>query len=505
MSDVPQGLSVDQAQELMEIAGLVDKIEQYQRENKIVSFTEIGDQGLFFTMKKAVRLVFGSNRSGKSVLNIVELISHALGYRPWLPEDHPDRIVRLANGEPIPVPNVGFHLVENLKTAGTLVFLPKMEEWLPKGVAKIKKNNLGQPVRVEYTNGSVLHVLSQEMGVSAIEGSSGHYASSDEPPRRDMWVALTRGLIDFSGNAWITATPIKASVYMAELMTKAMAPDSDYGLVSLSIDDNRKSRGGHLEDAAVDRFIKSLPPHEVAARVYGKPAHLAGAVYKMFRYSPPHVIEPFEIPDLWPRIMAIDPAAGKPVAVVWIAVAPDDVWYVYRELYTESLATYKQVAMEIKKQEGWKRLSNGLYIRDAFQEPVIMRVIDTSGNIRERTSGMSATQQFGSEGIYLHPAFKTGYIDGINLICERLSYDTAPGALHDSPQLVVFNTCSRAIHEFLNFVWPQENETRQGTADRIKPVKANDDILDGIRYLAMMGITYRTLRPLLAKFMRGEQ
>ena len=503
MSEQQPVLTKEQAAELMEIAGLVDQIEQYQRDNKIVSFAPIGNQGLFPSMKKAVRLVFGSNRSGKSVLGIVELIAHALGYRPWLPEDHPDRIVRLADGDPIPVPNVGFHLVENLKTAGTLVFLRKMEEWLPKGEAKIKKNNLGQPVRVEYNNGSVLHVLSQEMGVSAIEGSSGHYASSDEPPRRDMWVALTRGLIDHSGTAWITATPIKASVYMAELMTAALDPKGDYGLISLSIDDNRKSRGGYLDDAAVDRFIKSLPPHEIAARVYGKPAHLAGAVYKMFNAAPPHVIEPFDIPDAWPRIMAIDPAGRKPVAVVWIALSPDNTWYVYRELYTASLVTFKQVALEIKRLEGWDRLKTGAYIHSAFQEPVVLRVIDTSGNMRERTSGMTATQQFGSEGIFLHPAFKSGYIDGVNLICEKLTYDTTPGSICGSPGLVVFNTCPRTIHEFINFVWVPENESRQGHAPSDKPLKDNDDILDGIRYLAMMGITYRNLRPLLAKFMRG--
>jgi len=497
-------LSDAQAQELMEIAGLVDKIEQYQRENKIVSFRPIGNQDQFFSMNKPVRLVFGSNRSGKSVVGTVELIAHALGYRPWLPEDHPDRIVRLANGEPIPVPNVGFHLVENLKTAGTLVFLRKMEEWLPKGAAKIKKNNLGQPVRVEYACGSVQHVLSQEMGVSAIEGSSGHYASSDEPPRRDMWVALTRGLIDHSGNAWITATPIKASIYMAELMTEAMKPDSDSGLVSLNIDDNRVSRGGYLEDAAVDRFIKSLPAHEVAARVYGKPAHLAGAVYKMFRAGPPHVIEPFEIPPSWPRIMAIDPAGRKPVAVVWIAISPQNTWYVYRELYTDGLPTFRAVAKEIKHLEGWERLPNGMYISSPFQEPVLMRVIDTSGNAHERTSGMSATQQFGQEGIFLYPAQKQGYIDGINLICEKLSYDDDPESLSGEPGLMVFNTCSRCIHEFINFVWKPVNETRYGDDPSDKPLKTNDDILDGIRYLAMMGITFKSLRGLLDKFMRGD-
>ena len=497
-------LTDEQINELLEVAGLLEKIESFHKENKIVSYRPIGEQHKFFSLRKAVRLVFGSNRSGKSVVGSLEIISHALGYRPWLPEDHPDRIVRLANDKPIPVPNIGVHLVENLKTSGTLVFLRKMEEWLPKGSAKIKKNNLGQPVRVEFSNGSKVHVFSQEMGVSAVEGIDCHYVSSDEPPRRDMWTALIRGLVDHSGNAWITATPIKASQFMAELMAVAMSPESDTGLVSLSIEDNRISRGGYLEDAAVDRFIASLPPHEVAARVYGKPAHLAGAVYPKFKPGPPHVITPFEIPDMWPRIMAVDPAGRKPVGVVWIAISPQDIWYVYRELYTDALTTYKLVAKEIKKQEGWERLPNGLYYRSPFREPVLCRVIDTSGNVRERTSNSSAVIQFGKEGLSFINAKKDGYRDGINLISEMLEYSTEEGALNSEPQLQVFNTCQRTIHEFLNFVWRPETSSGIGDDAPDKPLKTNDDLLDGIRYLRMMGFTYKNLRHLMSRWLRGE-
>lgn len=492
-------------QELTEIAQLVAQIEDYQRKNKIVTYKPIGNQEKFFRDRHPVRLVFGSNRSGKSVIGTLELISHALGYRPWLPEDDPDRIVRLANGQPIPVPNVGYHLVENLKISGTQVFIPKFEEWLPHKVATIKKNNLGQPVRVEYSNGSVLHVLSQEMGVSAMEGASGHYLSSDEPPRRDIWTALSRGLVDHSGNSWITATPIKASHFMADLMAQASDPKSDVGLISLSIDDNRKSRGGHLDDAAVDRFIASLPPHEIASRVYGKPAHLAGAVFKMFRPYEPFVIEPFDIPPNWPIVMGVDPAGRKPMAALWIAVAPDNTWYVFREMYSDSIVTVPQMADAIKSQEGWDRLVSGRYLPTPYMEPVVLRVIDTSGNVRERTSGLTITTMFAQEGLPFMPAKKAGYMESISAITDRLMYDTQPGAINGAPKLVFFNTCTRCVHEMMNFIWQPESAQGISTgADPVdKPLKANDDMIDIIRYFALLNVDYKGLVRMAQKLSRS--
>jgi hypothetical protein len=486
--------------ELSVINSNLDEIEQFYKKNKIVTFEALGGQPAFFESSAATRLVFGSNRSGKSVLLTVEEIAHALGYRPWLPEDHPNRIVRLANGKPIPVPNVGYHLLENLKISGTQVFLPKMQEWLPDIGAKIKKNQLGQPVRVEYPNGSVLHVLSQEMSVSAIEGANGHYACSDEPPKKEMWIALTRGLIDFAGNSWIAATPIKSSHYMAELMTRATDPEASVDLFSLSINDNRRSRGGYLDDKAVDNFIKSLPPEEIMARVHGKPSHLAGAVFPMWRPTAPYYVTPEEIPGWWPRVMAIDPAGRKPFAGVWMALSPDDIWYIYREVYDETLDTVRDVSNWIKYHEGWewsKTLNK--YIATEESEPIAIRIIDTSANARERTSGNTVTEAFWMNDLSFENAHKIGYLASINKIKEMLKYGENDFNL--TPQIVVHNDCPRVAHEFMNFVWsPETAQSRSSGADaKDKPLKTNDDCIDCIRYIVMMNASFRGLVALLRR------
>jgi len=487
--------------ELLALEKELAKAEQYYKQNKIATFKDLGNQKKFTESKAQTRLLFGSNRSGKSVRGTVEEISCCLGYRPWLPLDDENRIVRLANGEPMVPPIRGYHLLENLKVAGTQVFIPKMEEWLPKGVATIKKNNLGHPVSVNFKNGSVIHVLSQEQSVASMEGCSGQFVCSDEPARRDMWIALTRGLIDFSGIAWIQATPIKASFFMAELMQEASLPGSDIDLISISVEDNRKSRGGYLEDAAVDRFIKTLKPHEVAARLHGKPAHLAGAVFDTWKPRPPFFVDPFDIPDDWPRIMVADPAGKKPLAVVWIAISPHNKWYIYRDMYDSSIHTAKAAAERIKTLENWEQDKRGVWRQGPESEPVVLRLIDTSANTKEFTSGQTILSTFANHGIMFGPAQKIGYLASIDRIKEMLGDDKEEYDWDTGPDLIVFNTCRRVGYELQNFIWqPDSVQTQASGADSIeKPLKTNDDCIDCIRYAVMTRARYHALVHHLAR------
>jgi hypothetical protein len=467
--------------------------------HKILFFKPLGNQHAFFESIARVRLAFGSNRSGKSVIGVCELIACGMGYRPWLKENDPHYWVRLGTGEKIPVPNVGFHLVESLNTSGKMILLEKLKEWLPKDWGKVKLNNLGQPVAINFANGSICHIYSQNMNIDALEGPSGHYLSCDEPPTQAFWNAIKRGLVDHDGIAWISATPLKSSYFMAELMDKANADltGEDYHLTSLSIQDNRKSAGGYLPDKAVDSFIESLPADEIEARVYGRPKHLAGAVYKEFMNRPPYCVDPFDIPEDWPRIMAVDPAERKPMAAVWIAIAPDNKWYIYRDVYEANLRTTHQFCNWVKEAEGWLQRGDGTWYSGRDSERVAMRLIDTSANKLERSSGYTIAQALRQEDIYVVNANKSDFIGGINRVREMLDFDPQY-EWSQGPQLVVFNNCRRVIHEFQNYVWtPGSAQSKKTGSDPLdKPVATNDDCLDCVRYLAVTQMTYAGLRNL---------
>ena len=500
MSDVTNADLEKAFDELKAMNADLEKLDKLHRTHKILFYEPIGEQHKFFSSSARTRCVFGSNRSGKSVVGTLELISAAIGYRPWLPPEHPDRIVTLGDGTPMPVPNVGFHLLENFNTSGKMIFLAKMAEWLPKDWGKVKTNSQGQPVSVNFKNGSVCHIYSQQMDINALEGPNGHYFSCDEPPKENFWIAIRRGLVDFDGISWITATPIKASYFMAELMEKCDEDESgeNYDLITLNIYDNMKSRGGYLPDRAVHEFVSSLPPDEVEARVYGRPKHLAGAVYKEWMDAPPYCVEPFEIPEDWPRIMAIDPAERKPLAAVWIAISPDNKWYIYRDCYSAALVTTKQFADHVKSVEGWKQRHDGTWYPGSEAEPVAFRLIDTAGNKMERSSGYSIATALRNEDIYVMNAVKQDFAGGIDRVRSMLSFD--PEYEWDTgPQLVTFNTCRRVAHEFKNYIWQQATSQHKSSGADLKdkPLSSNDDCQDCIRYLAVSQATYHGLMGLL--------
>ncbi len=486
-------------EELAKLKALQKQLKDLDKRKKdypILFYKPIGNQAKFFSSRARNRYVFGSNRSGKSVSGAVELIACGMGFRPWLPKDHPDHIVRLGDGTPMPVPNVGFHLVESLTTSGKMIFIKKMQEWLPKKWGKVKTNNLGQPVAINFTNGSVCHVYSQNHDIDSLEGPNGHWFSCDEPPKETYWIAIKRGLVDFDGIAWITATPLKASHYMAELMNKANEDTTGehHDLISLNIQDNRKSRGGYLPDAAVDAFIRDLPSDEVEARVYGRPKHLAGAIYKEWQNAPPYCVEPFDIPSDWPIIMAIDPAERKAMAAVWIAISPDNTWYIIRDLFDDSLRTVKQFANRVKEIEGWEQRDDGTWFMRGNTMPVAFRLIDTAGNKLERSSGFSIAKSLAQEDLYVMNADKRDFSAGINLVREMLTFDQ-DFEWNAGPQLVTFSCCRRVIYEFGNYIWsPKSSQSKAaGTDPQDKPLATNDDCLDCVRYLAVTQATYAGL------------
>jgi len=85
--------------------------------------------------------------------------------------------------------------------------------------------------------------------------------------------------------------------------------------------------------------LELLPEAEKRAKKYGDWHAFRGSVFTTFRPirfpSEPdnalHVIEPFIIPEWWPRIMSIDWGKRAMCHAMWAAISPDKRVYVYRE------------------------------------------------------------------------------------------------------------------------------------------------------------------------------
>ena len=484
--------------ELNEILVELHRYEQAFQQQKIVFFkpNPKGQQQEFFEAQLAnVRLVLGSNRSGKTVVGCMEAIAHALGFRPWLPEDHPLRTVRLADGNPIPVPNVGRIIAQNFEQAIRQTILVKLEEWLPNSaVVKIEKNTRGIPVCYTLYNKSKIHLMSNDQDDMAFEGPNGHWFWADEPIDYRKYTGLKRGLVDFNGHCWMTMTPLSQPWINDIIVRRANEPGSGVTMFKFSIWDNCVENGGHLSRAAIEEFLSDLREDELEARLHANFLHLAGLVYKKWEPRAPYWIDPYDIPVSWPRIQFVDPHGRKPLALMWAAVSPENQLIVYRSVFKAELRTVKQAAEYMKHVEGWGLDAAGKppAVPPPEAENIVLRIIDWSAEEEERTSGVSIRTKFAEFGLFYVKAKKANAAYGYDAIHDAL---VLPDYEWATPGLVVFNCCRDVKQNFMNFCHEEWQTSRQRDIHGEKEGyrKANDDFIDLIRYYFQHRMTYSML------------
>jgi len=483
-------------EEALDLLRELQTLETIYETNKIVTYRplrRLDGQDFHADDRFAIRLVLGSNRSGKSVAGCNEAIAHSLGYRPWLPPDHPNHIVRLCDGQPIPVPNIGRVIAQDFEQAIRQTIWPKYEEWAPKHMIKrVVRSPRKVPQVLEFTNGSIVYFMSNDQDDMAFEGPNGHWVWADEPIDYKKYVGLKRGLVDFSGHMWMTMTPLTQPWIADIIMARANEPDSGARTYKFSVWDNCVDNGGYLPREAIEEFLADLREDELEARLHGNFLHLAGRVYKEWEPRPPYWVEPHKIPNHWPRVRLIDPHTRKPIAVLWLAVNPDNQVFAYRALYNPRLRTIADVADEIKRLEGWE----GRDRPHAQSEPIAASIIDSSANEKERIPGMSIKSALAQHGITCADAHKqnaeAGY-DAIHQALRRGKYEW------DEPALVVFNTCAAVKQNFENFCFDEWGSNRQrelrGEKDSVR--KAHDDFIDLLRYYFQSGLNYHVLRGMM--------
>lgn len=88
--------------------------------------------------------------------------------------------------------------------------------------------------------------------------------------------------------------------------------------------------------------LEELPEAEKQAKKYGNWYVTAGEIFTEFRIkhfkdepaNALHVIEPIQIPQWWPKFIAVDWGWDHPVCILWAALSPEGRLYIYREYAT---------------------------------------------------------------------------------------------------------------------------------------------------------------------------
>ncbi len=204
--------------------------------------------------------------------------------------------------------------------------------------------------------------------------------------------------------------------------------------VPATLDDNPSLVGTGYEGALQGIGSETL----VQALRYGRWDICEGAFFSEFRREL-HVIEPFNVPESWPRFTAMDWGSARPFCVLWFAIAdgeyitkiPRGALVVYREWYGGS----KNIGLKLPVEN----VAKGIEIRQKIGEKKLIRYNRADPSMFKEDGGPShAERMYKATGIRLSPA-DNQRIPGWDNVRARLQGEDG------KPMLYFFNSCLNLI------------------------------------------------------------
>lgn len=391
------------------------------------------------------RLFVGANRVGKTETGATEMAYHLTGLYPkgWEGKTFLNPISAWCVG----IKNSTVKEIMQRALLGPLNdigsgLIPK-ECIINKPVMKQGASGCVDSVLVKHRSGGVseLFFKSYEEGRDAFQGTYKHVIWLDEEPR-DFGIyeeCLLRLMDSISpGIIYVTFTPLFGITQLVQSflpggkIPQNGTPPEDPSKFAIQIawDDLPP----HLDEGQKKAITASIAPQFRDARTKGIPTMGAGAIYPYPEDT--FIIEPFKIPDYWPRAYGFDVGWYK-TAAVWIAQNPEDLtYYLYSEHYQgETLPAIH--ASAIKARGDW-----------------IIGVIDTGANTPSQTDGVKLMDQYLAEGLNLLKCKKAKEAATVKI-----------GQMLASGQLKVFNTLTNWISEYRTYCRDENGKISDKLAD----------------------------------------
>lgn len=218
----------------------------------------------------------------------------------------------------------------------------------------------------------------------------------------------------------------------------------------------------HLSEEEKDELLLATPEYLRRARKFGEPSLGAGAIYPI---SIEQVcVEPFKIPDYWPRAYGFDVGWNR-TASIWGAMDRDsNVMYLYDEYYRSEAEPVIHAAA-IKRRGAW-----------------IKGAIDPASRGRGQKDGAQLFADY-TVGTRENPG------QGLKLVTAD---NTVESGIYDCwqafslGQLRIFTTLRNTIAEYKIY--------RRDEKGRV--VKQNDHLMDAMRYLRSRFATIGKVMPI---------
>lgn len=330
----------------------------------------------------------------------------------------------------------------------------KLSQYIhPRNIAWISYINKARdwPAAVGLRSGWVVEFKSWEQGREAFQARSIGGAWFDEQFPQDVFLETFARTRDYNSPIWFTLTPIEPDPFLQERYDN---PPEGWEWFSLDLNDNRKSRGGYVDDAWIDAFIAETPEDFRDVRVFGKFAGFFGAVYKMWRREI-HVVDPYPNntpPDSGIVVRSIDFGWNNPFVCLWMHRDPDGVWTVYDEHYkARELLQYHAQAINNRP-----RPPQGIVRTWADPEAAQDR------------------QELAKLGVGTATA-KKDVMPGIEEVQRLLTVQA-----NSKPRLRVTANCKNTIREMASYQWESNTTERRDAKD--EPRKKDDHCVDSLRY-----------------------
>jgi len=441
---------------------LADMI-KYKADNRIEFFTRPNplQEELLYAWKEDFYKVFtftGGNRIGKTTIGAIIAISTCFGKYPW-----DKKRLDFPHSRPRKVRYIGQDWERQIKT----VVIPELEKWWPKNRAlKKKKNSIGvEAIWTDIATGSTIEILSNGQDSDLHEGWSGDLIVYDEPPRRDIRVANSRGLVDRMGRELFCMTLLKEAWVDREVI-KAIDENGRPDMTVFNVHGDIYSNVGYgITEEGVKQFAKTLTDDEKDARLKGIPSYMSGLVYPYYNRKS-HLVERFQVPIDWIVDVAIDIHPREKQAILFCAVAPNGMKYLVNEIWGHGDGTW--VGQELIRCSKLNSYRLNRIIIDPLAKADSNNEYTVFGKIQE------VLWQYGH---MLETASKEK-TSGILEVKNHLV------SANKEPSLFIFNDLIRTIFEIEGYMYDKETQ---------KPKKEDDHMMENLYRIMLLNTIWEPI------------
>ena len=197
--------------------------------------------------KFQISVIPAPNKIGKSCLLVNIALSWALGYEPWTfsETEFPGSIyVRHKKGyynpsslgkpPPVKIRITGEDWRKHLGEA----IVPELKKWAPAGEYETTKNDFSIEDKWNFKNGSTFELMTYSQKLELFESWTGDGWIPDEPPMKEVYDAMGRGIFLNGGKIVMMMTPIKEPWIWDEFVEPENPRTDVFLMKDLSVLDN---------------------------------------------------------------------------------------------------------------------------------------------------------------------------------------------------------------------------------------------------------------------------